>query len=91
MALILIAMKAWFDIVIYQQMVEQLKEPSDISPSLVVANVKSIIPFILLSIALSIIGFVKNNPYRKVSLSVNVLMLIYLFVPLGLVLAMVAS
>jgi len=90
LAMFLIWLKSQWDYAIYMQLREILSGANgDISPTIVADSLGSLLIYLLLallSLALSIVGFKRKNRLHKLAIVTNVLALIYLIIPLGLLL-----
>ena len=84
-------LKVQFDFTTYYTMKETMANSGgDISPSLVAGSLKVVLLFIfplILSLVLGIIGLRKKNNYRKIALSFNILTIIFLLIPAGILIA----
>lgn len=94
-ALFICLLKLLFDLQMNQSVKSMMSEPEgDFSITLVAGTSQVILTYILpivISLTLSIIGFVKHNRFRKLSLGLNIFATIYLFIPVGLILATLQS
>ena len=91
MAFAFILLKLQFDFSTYQTMTEVMPtSDGDISPSIIAGGIKVMILYsipVLTSLILSIVGFRNKNNYRKIALSLNILTIVYLVIPTGILLA----
>lgn len=88
-AVIFIILKVQFDLFTYKTMKEVMAD-GDVSPSLVAEEIRVVFLYlvpVLISLVLSIIGTKKKNSYRKLGLTLNILAILYLIVPVGILIA----
>jgi len=88
-AIVFVILKLQFDILSYETMKEVISN-GDSSPKLVAGGIKIVLLYIipvLISLILSIIGMKRKNNYRKAALILNIVTIIYLIIPVGLILS----
>ena len=88
-AIVFVVLKIQFDISTFETM-KEIMSKGDSSPRLVAGGIKIVIIYgipVLISLILSIIGMKRKNKYRKAALTINILTIIYLIIPLGLIIA----
>ncbi len=90
-ALFFIIKKAFFDLETYKLITSELESGNgDMQPSLVAGGIKVTLLYLipmLISLILSIIGMKRKNRFDKIGLILNIITIIYLLIPLGLILS----
>ncbi len=91
LALVIIFIKLQFDIESYRFMKEIITDSNgDISPTVGAGGLKILILLFIpmfISLVISIIGFKKKNIYKKASLILNIITMVYLIIPAGILLS----
>ena len=94
-AVILVLLKIQSDLSFYNSLIEVFPDgQGDLSPSLVVIGMEYLFIFllpILVSLTLAIIGMKRKNKHRKLALLINILTIVYLIIPVGVILAVIRS
>lgn len=86
-AIIIVILKVQFDLAMYNT-INDIITNGDASPKLFVGGIKVMLLYgipTLMSLILSIIGLKKKNKYRKIALVLNILTILYLIIPVGLI------
>ncbi|MBW1294977.1 hypothetical protein [Aquimarina litoralis] len=88
-ALVFVVLKIQFDVSTFHIM-KEIMSKGDSSPKLIAGGIKIVLLYVipvLISLLLSIIGMKRKNAYRKIALTVNILTIIYLIIPVGLIMS----
>jgi glucan phosphoethanolaminetransferase (alkaline phosphatase superfamily) len=91
-AVISIILKIQFDIQSYQVVSEVLTETNgDSCPTVLGGGMISTTLYLtlaILSLALSIIGYMKRNQFHKLALWLNILAILYILLPIGIIIGL---
>jgi len=92
-AFVIVLFKLQFDILSYKTINEALSNAKgDINPTVVAGGIKVLIIYIipnLISLILSIIGYRRKNNYWRLALWINILTIVYLIIPIGIILGLI--
>ena len=90
-ALIIIGLKIEFDISSYYIIKDTIAQSGDMQPTLVAGGKTIILTYLiplLISFIFSVIGFKKQNKYRRIGLILNILTVVYTIIPIGVILSL---
>jgi heme/copper-type cytochrome/quinol oxidase subunit 2 len=91
-ALIVALFKLQFDIHSYETISEALSNADgDINPTVVAGGIKVLILYfipVIISLILSFIGYKRKNKHYKLALGINVISILYLIIPVGIILGL---
>ena len=88
-AMVFVILKLQFDLLTYQTM-NELMSNGDSSPKLIAGGIRTTLLYVfplLFSLILSIIGMKRKNSLRKLALTLNIITIIYLVIPVGLIMS----
>ena len=88
-ALCFLILKLTFDFKAYNTITTHLQE-GDMQPTLIAGRIKIILLFLIplfISLIISFIGIKRRNKCRKLAVVINIVTIIYLLIPLGLLLS----
>ncbi|HAA13851.1 MAG TPA: hypothetical protein DCE41_20035 [Cytophagales bacterium] len=92
LACLFILFKLWLDVSLYQLMQKLItQEEGDISPQVLTGTALVLLPYLvapLVILIVSIVGYRRQNRFRKPALWLSILGLLYGLVPVGMLLAL---